>query len=248
MSSEAITQNDLLEVLNSILPISTPEPVVLYEGSVSSGTFSLSDSIAKYQRISIVANDNDGVTKTFEIITNGSSSFQTYLDFTRITGAWYAKSILMTFSGTTVNIGGNGQAWFSTTGQGTYVTITRIYGHSNLIVPTPNASDYIVEQGTSGIWAYRKWNSGVMEAWGNAESLAITNGYYVVPCSLAFTDAVASITGWYGTDANRGTVDVYQTFGGMNSTGVIVYVRNYSGGVIYSGYGRASIYLFGHWK
>ena len=26
--------------------------------------------------------------------------------------------------------------------------------------------DFIVEQGTSGIWTYRKWNSGVSECWG----------------------------------------------------------------------------------
>jgi len=29
-----------------------------------------------------------------------------------------------------------------------------------------NKSDYIVEQGTSGIWRYRKWKSGVCELWG----------------------------------------------------------------------------------
>ena len=28
--------------------------------------------------------------------------------------------------------------------------------------------DYIVEQGTSGIWTYRKWNSGLAECWGMA--------------------------------------------------------------------------------
>ena len=27
-------------------------------------------------------------------------------------------------------------------------------------------ADYVVEQGTSGIWTYRKWNSGVAECWG----------------------------------------------------------------------------------
>lgn len=27
-------------------------------------------------------------------------------------------------------------------------------------------ADYIVEQGTSGVWTYRKWNSGVAECWG----------------------------------------------------------------------------------
>ena len=26
--------------------------------------------------------------------------------------------------------------------------------------------DYIVEQGTNGIWTYRKWNSGIAECWG----------------------------------------------------------------------------------
>ena len=26
--------------------------------------------------------------------------------------------------------------------------------------------DYIIEQGTSGIWTYRKWNSGIAECWG----------------------------------------------------------------------------------
>jgi len=27
-------------------------------------------------------------------------------------------------------------------------------------------TDYIVEEGTSGIWTYRKWNSGIAECWG----------------------------------------------------------------------------------
>jgi len=31
----------------------------------------------------------------------------------------------------------------------------------------PMADDYVVEADTSGIWTYRKWNSGVAECWGN---------------------------------------------------------------------------------
>ena len=27
-------------------------------------------------------------------------------------------------------------------------------------------TDYVVEEGTSGIWTYRKWNSGIAECWG----------------------------------------------------------------------------------
>ena len=28
-------------------------------------------------------------------------------------------------------------------------------------------NDYVVETGTSGIWTYRKWNSGIAECWGD---------------------------------------------------------------------------------
>lgn len=31
---------------------------------------------------------------------------------------------------------------------------------------TPTIADYVVEQGTSGIWTYRKWASGIAECWG----------------------------------------------------------------------------------
>ena len=39
--------------------------------------------------------------------------------------------------------------------------------------------DYIVEQGVSGIWTYRKWNSGIVECWGKETiaSLAVTTSY-----------------------------------------------------------------------
>lgn len=30
----------------------------------------------------------------------------------------------------------------------------------------PNMVDYVTEQGTSGVWTYRKWNSGISECWG----------------------------------------------------------------------------------
>lgn len=34
--------------------------------------------------------------------------------------------------------------------------------------------DYIVEQGTSGIWTYRKWNSGVAECWGSTAATTVS--------------------------------------------------------------------------
>lgn len=46
---------------------------------------------------------------------------------------------------------------------------------SYIVLDTGNTKDYIVEQGTSGIWTYRKWNSGIAECWGTyGESIAIS--------------------------------------------------------------------------
>lgn len=43
------------------------------------------------------------------------------------------------------------------------VTVEEI--HANL-----GQDDYVVEQGTDGIWTYRKWNSGIAECWGQETS------------------------------------------------------------------------------
>lgn len=41
-------------------------------------------------------------------------------------------------------------------------TIWMQYGST----PPADRDDYVTEQGTSGIWTYRKWNSGISECWG----------------------------------------------------------------------------------
>lgn len=35
-------------------------------------------------------------------------------------------------------------------------------------------ADYVVEQGTDGIWTYRKWNSGIAELWGTYTGTSVT--------------------------------------------------------------------------
>lgn len=69
--------------------------------------------------------------------------------------------------------------------------------------------DYVVEEATSGIWTYRKWNSGIAECWGYTASSSIActsawgNGYYsalqtvVFPTGLfAHTPRSVQITMW----------------------------------------------------
>lgn len=55
--------------------------------------------------------------------------------------------------------------------------------------------DYIVEQGTSGIWTYRKWNSGKIELW--TESISHTVSYSTISNYLylsSFTVTVPLVT------------------------------------------------------
>ena len=60
--------------------------------------------------------------------------------------------------------------------------------------------DYIVEEGTSGGWTYRKWNSGVAEAWRRTGSYSYamtsivggngyTSDYWTLPSGL-FTSVI----------------------------------------------------------
>ena len=91
-------------------------------------------------------------------------------------------------------------------------------------------TDYVVEQGTSGVWHYRKWNSGKREAWAkatlgsvavtnanvgyggyrsNAISVAIPSGIFTVAPNAVVTKSTAQ-AGWianaYATVPNKLTV------------------------------------------
>ena len=90
----------------------------------------------------------------------------------------------------------------------------------NHIVDTPQkqnasggnkAADFVVEQGTEGIWYYRKWNSGVAECWcrNNVDvNVNIAWGsalhYGVIPTinyPFKFTERpICQVTCEYGTD------------------------------------------------
>ena len=95
-------------------------------------------------------------------------------------------------------------------------TITRNDLKAILDEALPNTSvDYIVEQGTNGIWTYRKWNSGLYDAWyiGTINLLAGTawlNGAYFHMASSTLTPPSFSIavTDLVGA-CNSGTLNMY---------------------------------------
>lgn len=60
-------------------------------------------------------------------------------------------------------------------------------------------ADYVVEKGTSGIWTYRKWASGIYDAWyiGSVNLLAGTawgSGFYYHQSSSALTPPTFSLS------------------------------------------------------
>ena len=77
-------------------------------------------------------------------------------------------------------------------------------------------SDYIVEEGTSGIWTYRKWASGIAECWGRrgSQNYAMTSGggyaYYssatqALPVGL-FTEITSATSDRCGGTTGNGLV------------------------------------------
>lgn len=69
-------------------------------------------------------------------------------------------------------------------------TITRndLKSVLDAVLPT-SAVDYIIAEGTEGIWTYRKWNSGIAECWGRY-SVTLTK-YTTVSSFAGYTSSVA---------------------------------------------------------
>lgn len=113
-------------------------------------------------------------------------------------------------------------------------------------------ADYIVEQGTSGIWTYRKWNSGLGEYWGKEQGFTLDDGWHRSPAApFTLVDeihAVATVTNWYGNDDNRAARANIITCGGIYADGSIsIYDRNYDG-TIGTGYRAYNYDVKARWK
>jgi len=113
------------------------------------------------------------------------------------------------------------------------------------------ATDYIVDEGTDGIWTYRKWNSGIAECWGKKtySNVAITTQYGSLyhsdmlnedlPSGLfnAAPRAFASVNGTGFDFASRVNCPT-------NSTIQFVWLNASS----YTANGSADFYVIGTWR
>lgn len=113
------------------------------------------------------------------------------------------------------------------------------------------AVDYVVEQGTSGMWTYRKWNSGIAECWGkytrNA-SLAANSHVGIggaLPSFFIGEVPIASGSGG-GTSQPRAFLTYTNVYGTSGAYGIDCYIRNDSGSACSAQW--AFFYVKGTWK
>lgn len=230
--SETITKNDLTNILNEVLTASSGMTVEDISDKITFG-----DAWSNYMRKAYLI----GGKFVFFTLEGYASTIMAGTQYTIATiASGYRPKDNLAFTGhatdtnylpqSTVNC----YVWTSgditvrcSNGNGNYVFVSCWYALAENSAPVIVA-DYIVEQGTSGIWTYRKWNSGIAECWGIYES-AITGStswgsiYYTTiktvsfPTSLfiecpscSITSIGSNIQGW-GT-SNRCTKDEIDVF------------------------------------
>ena len=99
------------------------------------------------------------------------------------------------------------------------------------------AADYIVEYGTSGIWTYRKWNSGIAECWGKTAATTYTfsstsgYAYYVgtgfnLPSGLFNTVTCGFAERAQGTGSNPSNTLITVNVNNLTTTTLGVFVQS----------------------
>lgn len=71
------------------------------------------------------------------------------------------------------------------------------WGGWKTLLDDNNTADRVIEQGTSGIWTYRKWNSGVAECWGRATiagSTIMSELTVSLPFTFSSNDYIVNVT------------------------------------------------------
>lgn len=112
--------------------------------------------------------------------------------------------------------------------------------------------DYIVEQGTDNSWVYRKWNSGIFEAWRyyQATGLNLTTSsmgtYYGTSKSIALPSFTLTITcSTYGdTVGHSSGIYIYQT----QKSGDNLQIDYRAHASLTNGQCGGFFHIFGTWK
>lgn len=112
----------------------------------------------------------------------------------------------------------------------------------------PNLVDYVIEQGEDNYWTYRKWNSGVAEAWrsdsGTASQAGTINSWYYrensynLPSIFISAPTVVS-SGKWGTGVSLGSTRAI-----TDTTVTVTLLSNQSGTTGFD----VNMHAIGRWK
>lgn len=108
----------------------------------------------------------------------------------------------------------------------------------NEVLPS-TAVDYIVEQGTSGIWTYRKWNSGKVECWGRSQ-VTRTSATQNFKLNLPFTLDTSKHIGIQASGGATGNTDAYVSYVACGASQTDIYVKASSGTQVWT-----NVYVMG---
>lgn len=191
MSSEAITRNDLTAILNEVLPPTPSEyRKLLWTNPSPTADFAaqtISLDLSDYDEIEIEARHTPSLNAYCKVKV-GDDGYM-YAPELSGTGTGYVQNVARKFtvSSSGIVFGGGYYTYgsnSSATASNSKLVPIRIYGikYERVAPPQEEIADVVVEQGTSGIWTYRKWNSGLYEVYGRpSDSFAMTgslNGTY----------------------------------------------------------------------
>ena len=261
MSSEAITQNDLREILSrTVGSIPSEYKKLLWTNPNPSADFAPQTKLfdlSEYDEVEIVATflgDTNASYSTRCAVGAGSNlAYQILNTATATNASTFINGVAREFTVSTSGITfGNGQMTYNggayTNWQSRAIPY-KIYGikYERVAPPQVDASDYVIEQGTSGIWTYRKWDSGIAECWGRYTfSVTATemNFWVSFPFTFINADTVVNCT---AKDIGYGSANTAQTNVGVSEvqTSQVKFVSKGP----FSGYSQTiQIFAIGKWK
>lgn len=133
------------------------------------------------------ANNSDSSDEYFgaNITTDYSRPLILATKSEEITGSTYAGRLKLTSAGTYfgAEISCPGASVFARAGDTSNIYDGTVVGidADNIIFNGSALDDYVVAEGTSGIWRYRKWASGIAECWGARElTVSVTTKWYTL--------------------------------------------------------------------
>ena len=101
-------------------------------------------------------------------------------------------------------------------------------------------SDWVVEQGTSDIWTYRKWNSGIAECWGTKRG-SVPSGWSQTGIAISFPFTFRNIEAFSVQQQNYQIERCY--LGDQTMSGATIQTKSDGAATIYF-----RIYVIGFWK